>query len=326
MNTDHANESFSKFTPGVLERQARDLLCDFATGRPTTADIEIIRHWRAQSAAHEKAWVAACSEWKKIGMAASAFDARLPAISSTRKVRASRRAFFGVALSAAGALGAVAIVRPPLGLWPSWSEMGADYRTAIGEQREIALDAGTHLLLNTRTSVAVQQHNGQSRIELIAGEAALSVWGRRACELMAGNGFIDVADGEVNVYRLDATRVRVYCTAGSARLRHPDGDRVLQAGQRVFYDGDAVEQVVHSSGQASTWREGVVVFKDMSLDDVVDEINRYRPGRVVLMNSALARRRLSARFSIASLDEAITHIEQMYQATVRRVGDVVFIT
>ncbi|AEC18825.1 putative FecR [Pusillimonas sp. T7-7] len=326
MNTDHANATFSKFTPGVLERQARDLLRDFATGRPTTSDIEIIRRWRAQSAAHEKAWVAACSEWKKIGTAARAFDARFPAAAGARPARASRRAFFGAALSAVGALGAVALVRPPLGLWPSWSEMGADYRTAIGEQREIALNAGTHVLLNTRTSIAVQQHNGQSRIELIAGEAALSVWGERACELMAGNGFVDVAGGEVNVYRLDATRVRVYCTAGSARLRHPDGDRVLQAGQRVFYDGQSVEQVTQSSGQASTWREGVVTFKDMPLGDVVDEINRYRPGRVVLLSSALARRRLSARFYIASLDEAITHIEQMYQATVRRVGDVVFIT
>ncbi|HCP78124.1 MAG TPA: iron dicitrate transport regulator FecR, partial [Pusillimonas sp.] len=73
-------------------------------------------------------------------------------------------------------------------------------------------------------------------------------------------------------------------------------------------------------------RDGVVVFEDLSLDDVVDEINRYRPGRVVLMNSALARHRLSARFSIASLDEAITHIEQMYEATVRRVGNVVLIS
>ncbi|MBO9356984.1 DUF4974 domain-containing protein [Bordetella petrii] len=326
MTTDPAKAPLSSFTERELERQARDLLREFATGRPTTADMEVIRHWRAQSLAHEKAWVAACSQWRRIGAAARAFDARFPAPPRPRAARVGRRAFFGAALSAAGVLGAVALVRPPLGLWPSWSEMGADYRTATGEQREITLDADARLLLNTRTSVALHQRGGQPRIELIAGEAALSVWGGGACELAAANGSIDVASGDVDVHRLDVARVRVYCVAGSARVKHPAGDRILQAGQLVFYDDRTLQSVARAGVQAPTWREGVVVFEDLPLEDVVEEINRYRPGRVVLMNSALARHRLSARFSIASLDEAITHIERMYHATVRRVGDVVFIT
>ncbi|HCP78125.1 MAG TPA: iron dicitrate transport regulator FecR, partial [Pusillimonas sp.] len=229
MTVDYANAPFSTPTSSELEQQAHDLVRDFATGRPTTADIEVIRRWRGQSAAHEKAWAVACSEWQKIGLAARTFDAHFPTPARQNAPRMSRRAFFGAALSAGGALCAVALVRPPMGLWPSWSEMGADYRTSTGEQREIALNSDTHLLLNTRTSVVVQQRGSQSRVELISGEAALSVWGERACELIAGNGIVDVTGGDVDVYRLDATRVRVYCTAGSARVRHPDGQRLLEA-------------------------------------------------------------------------------------------------
>lgn len=310
-----------------LKREALGLVRDFATGRPTTADAEVIRRWRAQSAAHQHAWTAACTEWRQVGAIARALDARHASPAYPQERRLGRRAFFGAVASAAGALGVAAIVRPPMGMWPSWSELGADYRTGVGEQRDVELDANTRLSLNTRTSVALRMEGERRAIELISGEAALTVRpGRAPCEIVAGNGRIDVADGEVEVRRLDGARTSVSCTAGVARLLHPAGSVDLRADQQVSYDGVAVQPAVHPGAAASAWRRGVVVFQDLSLADVVDEINRYRPGRVVLMNSELARHRLSARFSIAALDEAITHIEQMYQATVRRVGNVVVIT
>jgi transmembrane sensor len=325
MTTDDANPQFSRPIPDDVRREAVGLVRDFATGRPTTADMEVIRRWRAQGVEHERAWVAACMEWRKLGEITRAFDVSHPAPSYPPASRMGRRAFFGATASAAGVLGVAAFVRPPLGLWPSWSELRADYRTGVGEQREVALDATTLLSLNTRTSVALQSLAGQRRIELIAGEAALSVRAG-ACEMVAGNGQIEVANGEIEVRLRDGGPITLSCSAGTARLRHPGGGMDLRAGQQVVYDDRAVHPVGRPSPAAYAWRQGVVVFQDLALDDVVDEINRYRAGRVVLMNADLARHRLSARFSIAELDDAITHIEQMYRAKVRRVGNVVFIT
>lgn len=327
MRHDSATPSFSGPAPDALRREANGLVREFATGRPTVADTDMIRRWRAQSAAHERAWKAACVEWRKLGVVARAFDASRPAPVRPRAPRMGRRAFFGAAASAAGALGVVAALRPPLGLWPSLSEWGADYRTGVGEQRELALDADTRLSLNTRTSVALRGGGERPRIELIAGEAALSVRaGRGSCEIVAGSGRIDVPEGEIEVRRLDGARTRVTCSAGRARLLHPGGSVDLRPDQQVVYDDQAVQPIARPGPAASAWRQGVVVFQDLPLDAVVDEINRYRPGRVVLMNAALARHRLSARFAIPALDEAIAHIQRMYQADVRRVGNVVFIT
>ena len=36
------------------------------------------------------------------------------------------------------------------------------------------------------------------------------------------------------------------------------------------------------------WREGVLVFRDMPLSEAVAEINRYRPGRIMVLDDALA--------------------------------------
>src|SRR3546814_12531744 len=114
------------------------------------------------------------------------------------------------------------------------------------------------------------------RIELIAGEAALSVRGQRSCEVAAGSGRVDVADGDIEVRRLDAERVRVRCTAGTAHLRHPGGNIDLGAGQYVSYDAGVVQPVARMSQAASSWRQGVVVVRDLSLRAGGDEISSAR--------------------------------------------------
>ncbi len=89
-----------------------------------------------------------------------------------------RRALLGGAISAAAASVGYAIVRPPLDLWPSLTEMTADYRTGVGQQQQITLDDAVLLKLNTRTSVSLLSRDttgGQTdRIELVSGEAAVT--------------------------------------------------------------------------------------------------------------------------------------------------------
>jgi ferric-dicitrate binding protein FerR (iron transport regulator) len=45
----------------------------------------------------------------------------------------------------------------------------------------------------------------------------------------------------------------------------------------------------------------VLVFHDAPLARVIDEINRYRPGVLVLLNPSLGRRKVQARFTLAQL-------------------------
>src|SRR3546814_9032609 len=112
------------------------------------------------------------------------------------------------------------------------------------------------------------------RISDWSSDVCSSDLGQRSCEVAAGSGRVDVADGDIEVRRLDAERVRVRCTAGTAHLRHPGGNIDLGAGQYVSYDAGVVQPVARLSQAASAWRQGVVVFQDLSLSDVVEEINR----------------------------------------------------
>ena len=120
-------------------RPQHDWAVKLKTGAPTTDDVAAFHAWRNQSPAHALAWSQACQDWKTVGQAAQVFEQRYPQkLRRPQRARPGRRMFFGAAASAFGALAVVSVVRPPLGLWPSWSELQADYRTGTGEQRELA--------------------------------------------------------------------------------------------------------------------------------------------------------------------------------------------
>src|SRR5450756_788782 len=133
-------------TPDALLEEALDWIVRLKTGEPTRADVEALQHWREQSAAHEEAFKTAARVFRHAGIAARELADPPVAMDAARTLRGSqpkilaRRAFLGGAIAAASA--GYLVVRPPLGLWPSLEELSADYRTAKGEHRKIAVTAG----------------------------------------------------------------------------------------------------------------------------------------------------------------------------------------
>lgn len=322
--------------PDALVEQARAWARRLGTGRPTTRDASALRRWCALSPAHRQAWSVASAEWRAVGNAMRGAAAEFPefdaALGRARRQlareRSGRRAFLAAGGAAVAGLGVAAVVRPPWDLWPGLGEMGADYRTAKGEQRDIDLDRHVRLALNTLTAVDVGRAGQGHRVRLIAGEAAVVSDGAVPLQVQAGAGTVELATAAgIEVRRLAGGRVCVACTGGRAELRHPSGSLRLAERQEVFYDNTALEAPRTRAAEAeSPWRQGIVAFNETPLVQAVEEINRYRPGRVVLMNERLAHQRISGRFAIGSLDQALAMIETLYQARMHRWGDVVVLS
>lgn len=300
----------------ILDKQARDWLRHLTSGQATGRDVKRFEQWRDASAQHRAAWNSARRSWRDLGDLGRAWRERRPA---EQPVRSRRRLILGAGLAAGGAAATALATFPPLALWPSLREWGADYRTAVGEQRRLTLAGDVHVVMNTRTSLSSWIEAGQQRIELLEGEAAFEcAQGDRPLEILAGGGSIRAGVASLDVRRL-AGNVWVTCLAGQAEVLH--GGRLLTLGprQQVRYDREDLQAVVAVAdpSAAASWRNGVVVIDNLSLSDAVDEINRYRPGRVVLVNDRLAGRRLSGRFPIGDLDVALSQIERLLGATLR---------
>lgn len=314
----------------ALRQQAWGWLRHLHSGAVKPRDAERFKRWVAGNPAHAAAFRQAKEQWAVIGPAsasmlrsspeAAAFHERL----HQRDVRLPslpRRAFLGAAVSAAAVAG-VAVFHPPAGLWPAPAEWGADYRTATGEQRVVGLADRIQITLNTQTRIRRQTVDGETTgIDLLAGEAAVDLptggTGVRPFSVGAGAGRSLVSSGRLEVRYLEG-KVRVTCVEGAVRVEHPAGARELRARQQAVYDGTSVSGVAFvGSASLSAWRKGELMFTQTRLSEVLDEINRYRPGRVVLMNAAARDRPVTGSFYIASLDLALAQLQHAFDLEAR---------
>src|SRR5262249_25097467 len=158
-------------------REAHDWVVRLTSGEATAADAEALRRWRAASSEHRRAFAEANLVWDRMHIAATESLVRKAVARAPRAQRTwhlpSRGTFLaGAAAGSAAAAAAYAVVRPPFDLWPSLSEVTADYRTGVGQQRQFAIVDDVSLKLNTRTSIALLPRadagRGADRIELIA--------------------------------------------------------------------------------------------------------------------------------------------------------------
>lgn len=317
-----------------IERQARTWIRLIASGQATLRDADAFKQWCAASAQHARAYAAEQRLWGQMAPAGQAVLRQQREQAASRSGRAGwgRRAFLGTALGGAGAAAVAAVVAPPFRLWPAWDEWTADYRTDTGDRRQFGLGERVQVDMNTQTSIALRaEQPGAVRVELISGEAAFDGQASpTAVTVMAGTGSgagsVQARGARFELRHLDGT-VCVTCLAGSVRVALGSGATVLGPNQRLLYDKHglgAVQQI--DPAETSAWRQGSLVFRQAPLAEVVAEINRYRRGRVVLLDAPRQASALSGRFEIRDMDKVLVQIEKAFGLTATHLpGNVVLL-
>jgi len=298
----------------VAAREARTWLLTLTSGRATEADAEAFREWLRADPRRQAAFAAQKQLWRDVGPAVQAVVAEGARNRARKSLVTGRRAFLGGALAASAAYLAF---KPPLGLWPGLDVLGADYRTAAGEQRRVALGNAVDVQMNTQTRINVSRDGDGAVIELADGEAEIRS-GPAAAVVVAGKGRITAKDALFNVRYIDG-ETRLCCLSGVVRLAHEQGVFDIVANRELRYDDRRVMPPVQVDPAIVTaWRQGWLVFDQQPLAQVVDELNRYRRGRLVLMNDQLGKRLVQARFSLAQVADAERLIRDAYGARVTR--------
>lgn len=330
--------------PKTLQGDALERLMRATSGHATIADLRELEAWRQQSTAHAQAYRRAVAFWETLGTAAgesvTAADRAMIAgrahgqahaqAHANRQAVSRRTLLLGGGMAVAAAATGVAIVRPPLGLWPSFSDLTADYRTETGERRTVALAEGISVEMNTRTSIARRAANDEEeRIELLGGEALIlaAPGAARTLAVIAADGRVLATRAQFNV-RHDADGVLVTCLEGSVQVECRDSTATLRAGQQLAYtmQGFGLPATVDPA-EVTGWRKGLLIFHDEPLARVLGEVNRYWRGQIVLLNSDLGRRRVTIRIELARIEEVISYVRIVMGANVRTLpGGVVILT
>ena len=290
--------SFPEATPqDRLQSEAQDWLILLTSGRATAADARALRQWCAQSPEHARAFEQSKLLWQQLQPAAERLQASRPL---------GRRAFLGGAIAASAAF---LLIR---GTVPGgFSGLGADYITEVGEQRRVDLADGVSLELNTQTRI---NRRDSANFELVSGEVEVLTRAQAPLKVQAGAGWLSASQARFNLRNTDQS-VCVTCLDGALLVDVQGRSIRLESGQQLTYDAQRVgtPQAVDTSAVIA-WRQQVLVFNDATLSTVIDEINRYRPGMLLLLNSELGKRKVQARFSLDQLAGVALLIRDAYGA------------
>lgn len=303
----------------ALKREATAWIVRITSGTATTDDADALLAWRARSAAHEEAFQASARLWKNLG----------PALNHTSKANAAaftRRSFLAAGSLAASAVGA-GLILSELGFLPPVGAILADYATGVGEQRTVQLPDGSTTTLDGGTTLTLDFSPSARRLELTSGAAVFDVVAdpTRPFVVTAANGnttaigtSFSVKHGEddISVECLRG-RISVECLANSELV---DGEAISYSrqglGQKIAMDAET----------AAAWRQGLLIFKDRSLADVVSDLNRHRRGKVMIARDDLRARRVSGVFHLDRPDEILAHLEETLQVRpVTLVGGIVLL-
>jgi transmembrane sensor len=209
-------------------------------------------------------------------------------------------AFVGVLIST-GAVGAFASGRI------------GKIRTGVGERRSVDLADGSVVDLDARTTITVDYDVGIRRVALLEGRARFVVaeQSHRPFEILCDGSATRTAGASVVVHKRTEDAV-VAVEEGTVTVE----GLPVAAGRELAYrlGGKQVSVSAAGAGQ-SAWRDGKLVFEGQRLQDVVDDINRYRAGTIFIRGKALASLRVDAIIDVTSAGMGLSEITRALPVT-----------
>ncbi|PMU12291.1 MULTISPECIES: FecR family protein [unclassified Pseudomonas] len=293
-----------RVTPTPAQEQAAFAWLSLLHDQPSSGDQATFSHWLQADPAHAEAYAQAQVVWELTETPARtladeeafALQGYLSAMNRSRRTRVLRWS---------GALAMAACMVLMIGVGAGWQpsrwvdDLGADYVSAPGEIRTVTLADQSHVTLDADSAIAVDFSRGERRVELRRGAGFFSV-------THTGEPFVvDAEKGQARVLgtqfevRLQPLGAQVTVLSGRVGVtadRHAE-QQILSAGQQVAYGEGSAEKLhaVDSEAQLA-WRQGWLNYYKATLAEVVQDLGRYYPGRIVLLNDELAARRVSGSF------------------------------
>jgi transmembrane sensor len=202
------------------------------------------------------------------------------------------------------------------------------YVTAVGRVDTIALVDGTRVILGPGSQLLPDDAYGaRMRDVTLQGLAYFDVVHDTARPFVVHTANATLRDvGTSFTVRADpGIGTRVAVTAGAvsvAPVERAGSAEVLEAGDRAEVTTDTmhVERGVGEPGELA-WTRGVLTFRDAPLSAVAAELRRWYGVRLVVRDSEVARRRLTASFSRASADDVGRVIAAVLGTTATRSRD-----
>jgi transmembrane sensor len=199
----------------------------------------------------------------------------------------------------------------------------ADYASAPGEQRQLTLADGSHVLLDADSALDVTLRANLRDVRLLRGRAWFDVQhdaqrpfvvhSEQLTTRVLGTAFAVDASGAEPLVTVMRGRVQVRAERSGQQVE------VAPEQQVRLHDNQLGAPMAVDSSRALAWQRGLLLFDRAPLGEVLDSLQRMSPTRVVLLDDSLRQQRLSGAFRANDPDALLEALTTSLQLKTRRI-------
>jgi transmembrane sensor len=238
------------------------------------------------------------------------------------------------------AVAATLLVASGLGAYVALAPHGDRYVTPVGGFASVPMADGSKVTLNTDSQIRIALTDTERRVELKHGEAFFEVSKdpNRPFVVRAGRERV-IAVGTKFSVRREGDDIEVVVTEGKVRVENAaarqgaraDGsaDVFLTPGSiaRAGESGVLVQRrTLPEAEEQLSWRSGVLMFRDQSLQEAVAEFNRYNERKIVIQDPAVASLKIEGNFRATNVEAFVRLLESGFPVRAEAQPDQIVLT
>ncbi|MBL4802018.1 MAG: FecR domain-containing protein [Emcibacter sp.] len=200
----------------------------------------------------------------------------------------------------------------------------ADETTSTGEIRQVILEDGSHIRLNSNSALNIEMTRFERRITLIKGEASFDVAKdpTRPFVVYAGTGQAK-ALGTIYMVRLRDEGAVVSVIESQVEVGVGRTRKMLHAAERVMIGTDRRLGQVETIDiiRATAWERGKIIFENTPLSEVIAEINTHFSGYIRLSNPEIRDIQVNGVFELSDPLALVELLEESLNLKSTRLTD-----
>ena len=200
---------------------------------------------------------------------------------------------------------------------PPVKQAAMRHATARGEQTRIELEDGSKVWLNWDSEIQVTFVDRERHVDLKRGAAIFDVADDPARPFIvhAGEAVAQVVGTEFAVRKHDPEHIVFEVKEGLVAINAVDGGETVQLteAEAVTFESSGLGGVRKASVSAiGAWRDGLLVFEESPLNEVLDELGRYTTAPLRIGALKDPDRPVTGTFFIDDADGALESLKDVF--------------
>ncbi len=301
--------------------EARDDIASMEEASPQFAE------WMQSSTANRVAFLRQFAAWRRGDRLAALHRGEPIAERQESVIVQSTRWLMPLAASVVLAIGLVTLL-------PRDASVQFEWETPIGGHQYVPLADGSKVELNTNTRLTGVISDNERRVNLKQGEAFFSVASdkSRPFVVVAGDRQVRVLGTQFTVRHEDG-EFEVVVAEGRVQIENSDDNTaatstVVEKGAYVVAQDDEILITSRSDAEIDAslrWREGLLVFDDVRLDQAAAEFNRYNQSQIIVEGADASCIRIGGSFRVDNVDAFVRLLNDGFGLQVERQDDAIVV-